>query len=589
MRHSGSGNDKTMMQHEMDACQETYTLEEILAEFRTEPLPPPESPPSQPPSGSGNIGRIYRRTRASVQGRPVRLGLCLVLTLCSLTLGVLRCEGLLEQFPSWTLLTYLEMSLLLCCTLLAADAIAGSLVELPRSGFQLTCLMPLLILLALADSILSLQAPRATYCPLVCLDLCAALHSAQLRDRALCSTLEPAKKGAGHVLARDPAFWKDQPGICACPWQEDAFLRSNRAGSEPERHLGICYAVFLMLCLLLAGLTSPTSPAGFVRILTAGAAAGTPLAGFLFWARPWAILTKQLQQQGAALYGWPGVKAMGSRLVVPIRQSDLFPGEHLKLNGMKIYSHFQPEHVIACAEAVLRAAGCSLAPLFQQLLAQRGAAPCTASRFRWYNLGGIGGEIDRTTLLVGNLRFMAAMGVELPAGTRVQQAVYVAIDGELAGLFAVHYAPARAVAEALHRLCRVRSAAPVLAAQDFLLTQSMLKSRFRLHKAQILVPDLDTQWAIGQQTPSEHACACLLTGQTSFPSLTLAVSGSQSLCSAARWGLALCLLSSLGGVLLVTLAAAVQATELLSLTCLLLYSLTWLLPGLLITGWTQNC
>lgn len=194
MRHSGSGNDSAMMQHEMDAGQETFTLEDILAEFRAEPLPPPESAPTPPPSGSGNIGRIYRQTRASVQGRPLRLGLCLVLTLCGLTLGVLRCQGMLEEFPNWTLLTYLEMTLLLCCTLLAADAIAGSLVELPRSGFRLTCLMPLLILLALADSILSLQAPRATYCPLVCLELCAALWGAQLRDRALCSTLEPAGK-----------------------------------------------------------------------------------------------------------------------------------------------------------------------------------------------------------------------------------------------------------------------------------------------------------------------------------------------------------------------------------------------------------
>lgn len=578
-----------MMQHEMDTCQESYTLEEILAEFRAEPLPPPESAPTPPPSGSGNIGRIYRQTRASVQGRPLRLGLCLVLTLCGLTLGVLRCQGMLEEFPNWTLLTYLEMTLLLCCTLLAADAIAGSLVELPRSGFRLTCLMPLLILLALADSILSLQAPRATYCPLVCLELCAALWGAQLRDRALCSTLEPARKDAGHVLARDPALWKDQPGLCQCGWQEEAFLRSNRAGSKPERRLGVGCAVSLMLCTLLAVLVSPTDAAGLIRILTAGAVAGTPLAGFLFWTRPWAILARQLQQQGAALYGWPGVKALGSRLVVPIHSNDLFPGEHLKLNGMKIYSHFQPEHVIACAEAVLRAAGCSLAPLFQQLLAQRGAAPCTASRFRWYNLGGIGGEIDSTTLLVGNLRFMTAMGVELPAGTRVQQAVYVAIDGELAGLFAVHYSPARATAEALHRLCRVRSAAPVLAAQDFLLTESMLKSRFRLHQGQILVPNLNTQWTLGRQIPTQHASACLLTGPTMFPSISLAVSGSQSLCSAARWGLALCLLSSLGGVSLVTLAAVAQATELLSLTCLLLYSLTWLLPGLLITGWTLNC
>ena len=135
----------------------------------------------------------------------------------------------------------------------------------------------------------------------------------------------------------------------------------------------------------------------------------------------------------------------------------------------------------------------------------------------------------------------------------------------------------------------MRSAAPVLAAQDFLLTESMLKSRFRLHQGQIWVPNLNTQWTLGRQIPTQHASACLLTGPTMFPSISLAVSGSQSLCSAARWGLALCLLSSLGGVSLVTLAAVAQATELLSLTCLLLYSLTWLLPGLLITGWTLNC
>ena len=108
----------------------------------------------------------------------------------------------------------------------------------------------------------------------------------------------------------------------------------------------------------------------------------------------------------------------------------------------------------------------------------RGGRRYALTQFRRYESGGVGGEIGADSVLAGSLRFMQSMGVDMPAGTRVGQAVYVAINGTLAGVFAIHYGVTRSAAESLGALAASRGVTPVIVAGDFLISESFLRSKF---------------------------------------------------------------------------------------------------------------
>ena len=74
---------------------------------------------------------------------------------------------------------------------------------------------------------------------------------------------------------------------------------------------------------------------------------------------------------------------------------------------------------------------------------------------------------------------MNLMEVPLPQGLNVKNAVFCAIDGELAGIFALNYTLPDTVFPSLTSLLRER-VGPVLATRDFNLIPAMLQQRFKL-------------------------------------------------------------------------------------------------------------
>ena len=56
----------------------------------------------------------------------------------------------------------------------------------------------------------------------------------------------------------------------------------------------------------------------------------------------------------------------------------------------------------------------------------------------------------------------------MPEGTKVKQAVYLSINGDLAGVFALNYAPASAARSSLIAAVRAKGLVPILATRDFM-------------------------------------------------------------------------------------------------------------------------
>ena len=110
--------------------------------------------------------------------------------------------------------------------------------------------------------------------------------------------------------------------------------------------------------------------------------------------------------------------------------------------------------------------------------------------FRIYDDDGIGAEIQNDSVLVGSLPFMRSMGVHMPDGTRVRQAVYLSVNGELAGIFALKYKPNLSTRAGLLDVLSNRSFKVVLATRDFLITPELLAAKYELPTETIPLPGL---------------------------------------------------------------------------------------------------
>ena len=153
-----------------------------------------------------------------------------------------------------------------------------------------------------------------------------------------------------------------------------------------------------------------------------------------------------------------------------IEDADLFPPQNVTQGGMKLYGSRPAPMVIGYANAVVQTAGSGLVPLFEQMMHDQNGRRYTVDSFRRYESGGLGATIRGDVVLMGSIAFMKLMRVRVPEGTRLKQAVYLSVNGELTAVFALNYAPAESVRAGLASVLRAGALVPVLATRDFMIT-----------------------------------------------------------------------------------------------------------------------
>jgi hypothetical protein len=256
------------------------------------------------------------------------------------------------------------------------------------------------------------------------------------------------------------------------------------------------------------------------------------------------------------------------------------------MNGVKFYGSRNPDEVVAYATALINADGGTMALLFQQLLDSRSGFHYDAENVRSYD-GGIGGEVQGESVLAGTLSFMQSMGVDMPEGTRVSSAIYVAIDGVLSGVFAITYNKVKTATVGLNTLCAYRGLTPVMTTNDFMLSDGFIRSRFGVNVKRMAFPEREMRDALAQREPEEDAPALALTTRDGLAGMAYAVTGSRVLKSATMVGAAIHLIAGVLGLLIMLVLTIVGATDLLTPTNILLFELIWMIPGLLVTQWTR--
>lgn len=479
---------------------------------------------------------------------------------------------------------------MLLAALLGSNQLVEGVADLLRKRFSLNTMLVFTFILCCADGIMGLQQLRIPCCAAFSLQMTMSLWNVyHVRNTKLgqLDTMRKAIKLDSVVAVED--YHEGEKGILRGEGRVEDFMNTFEQPSKLEKVQSV-YAIVALCLSLAAGIT-----AGVLHGISAGiqVAAVTTLAAIpasmhVVLSRPIAVLERRLHSVGTVLCGWQGVEGLSGKVLFPIDHHDLFPAGTVKMNGVKFFGSRQPDEIIAYATALIEADGGMLSPLFTHLLDSRNGMHYPAQNRVSYEGGGIGAEVNGEAVLAGSLSFLKTMGVELPEGIRVNQAVCVAIDGELCGLFAISYEKDKTAAAGMTSLCGYRELKPVLIGGSFMLSEKFIFEQFGVNPKRILFAEPEVGVALAEMKPEPDAPALALITGNGLQPFAYAVTGARTLKNAARTGMALHMAGGILGIVMMVVLAILGATQLLTPYNMFLYQLVWMIPGLLITEWTRS-
>lgn len=552
-------------------------------------LPEPSFPDTPPQELARKYGRGLKWMR-------IRVLLTFFLALLSLCQTVTPMVGLvwLPPLDQPQVQYWLCAGLLGAGMLLSADVLLTGLGRAFRLRFGMDTLAALACGFTMADAVeLATAGETGLRLPytLVCLaGLFFLLHGAYHKRCALrLSCRTAASSATPYRVTLDPRKWSEKDIYAKWSGGQEDFGSQIQADDGAQR-------IFRRFCpLLLLGdivfaLMASVGGEHPERLLWALSALFSATAAFgsaLAYGRAFHKSARRLTPIGAALAGWPGVSASRRGACVLLTDGDLFPPGYVELNGFKVMPDYPAERVVAYTATLIRDSGSGLAKLFHDQLRSMGGLLRRSGELTCHEGGGLSSTIRGDEVLVGSAAFMKLMKVRLPQGLNVKNAVFCAIDGKLAGIFALSYALPDTVFPALDALMQEK-VEPVLATRDFNLIPAMLQQRFKLAADKMAFPPVERRRELSDPEQIHDGVLTALLCREGLLPFAEAITTAKRLRWAARLGAVLCCAGSLLGMLLAAYLTSVGAYTSLSPLNLLIYMLTWLLPVWFLSGWVHR-
>ena len=487
------------------------------------------------------------------------------------------------------LVIFSQVLAMLISALLGSNLMLDSLGDLLKGRFTVNTLLTLTFAACLIDGVFCLKELRVPCCAAFSLEMTMALWARLQRHNTEMAQMDTMRKAVRlHGIVRVENYYEGKDGLLRKEGEVSDFMDTYKKMPSPEIVQSIYAVLSLLVCIgiaVFAGMLHGLSMG--VQILSTSLLVAVPASFFVSISRPMAILEARLHMVGTVLCGWEGVKDLCGKAVFPISDLDLFPQGSTKLNGVKFYGSRNPDEVVSYTTSVIHIAGGGLVPVFDQLLKSRNGSVYPVHSFRNYGDGGIGGEVDGLPVLVGTMAFLRDMGVEIPEGTMVSQAVYAAVDGELCAVYAISYAKMRSAAAGLVTLCGYRKLKPLKLSGDFMLTEDFLRSKFNVKTKRIAFPDRDTCQKLRQHPIDPEEPVLALTTREELVSAAYAITGARALRLSTKLGVIIHLIGGTLGLIIMLVLGYLGSTQLLTPANILLYQLIWAVPGLLMTEWTR--
>ncbi len=546
---------------------------------------------------AGPEKRFYELSELGVGKLQVAIFLSLLVALISAASTGMYALGMVQE-NRMRLMVFGQFLALLVSGLLSSFQMIEGVADLMKKRFTLNTLLAATFLVCCVDGILCLQQVRVPCCAAFSLMATMSLWSAYQRRNTEMSRMDTMRKAIRlDGLTACPDYIDGKKGFLRAEGQVEDFMENHAAPSKPETSLNR-YSLIAAFAALLIGISAgvlqgmaagvPVGISTGVQIAAVSLLAAVPATGFISHSRPTWILERRLHKLGTVLCGWQGVEGLCGKAVFPLTYDDLLPAGTVRLNGMKFFGSREPEQIVAYASAVMASGNSGLAGLFNQLLDSRNGRHYDACALCHYENGGIGGLVESEAVLLGTATFLKDMGIEVPDTAKVKNAVYVAIEKELSGLFALNYEKSLSASAGLTTLTSYRKLNCVFTGNDFTVTHGFLRSKFGIKPKRFVLPDYDTRDLLREKMPEEGAQSLVMTTATGLASLAYGVTGARALRTTCRWGTALHITGGVIGLLIMVLLVVLGALELLTPVNMFLYQLVWMIPALLITEWTRS-
>lgn len=538
---------------------------------------------------AGPEKRYYELSEKGVGKLQAAIFLCLLMVLLSAIATLMYATGTVPE-SRMRLMVFVQFFVMLVSALLGSYQLLEGFTDLFRKRFTLNTMLAVTFIACCVDGVFGLVELRIPCCAAFSLEVLMSLWSAYHKRTTEMGQMDTLRKAVRLDGVGKTADYHDgQTGLLRGEGQVEDFMDHYDTPAKPEKDLGTYGLIALGISVAAAVVAAVLHGISLgVQVLAVSLLAAVPATAFITVSRPMAVLEKRLHRMGSVLCGWQGVEGVSGKLVFPLEHNDLFPAGSCKMNGVKFYGDREPDEVVAYVTALIEAEGGGLVPLFTRLLDSRNGRHYDVENLNAYGSGGIGGEVNGEPVVAGNLAFMKEMGVEVPDGIRVDQAVYVAIDGELSGLFAITYSRARSSAAGLAALCGNRKLKTVLTASDFMLTESFIRNKFGVNTRRMEFPAPAVRAELASKKLEEGTQMYALTTDTGLAPIAYAVTGARSLKTAAKLGVIIHMIGGIVGLAMMAILAVLGAGHLLTPVNMLLYELVWMVPGLLITEWTRS-
>ncbi|WP_298017130.1 hypothetical protein [uncultured Dysosmobacter sp.] len=524
--------------------------------------------------------------RAEYKSRKSTLPLAAFLALVPTAL--LSAERYGVTVPYWSGDAKVQSLFLLAClalvSLLCRKVFAKGAEMLARKRCTSELLISVSALAAAADCAARLLLPERSaampYASISCLALVFALWGDSRESRGMYDTFRAA------AVDDEPPYLvtETERGACKQRGAVPGFYTTAMRDDAATLWQTAMLPVVLVASIVFAGLSSLGQGRGsdFLLNWSAILAGGATFALPLCWGLPWSKLARHLQKAGCAVAGWSGAEKVSRRRSMIVTDTDLFPPGTMQLNGVKVYGE-ELQKAVSYAASMARAAGCGLERLFDGLLRGELGHYEKVDDFSFYEEGGYSAAIRGESVLLGTASFMRKMEVRLPGDINLKTGIFLAVDRQLAAVFAVKYNPSENVDFAL-RMMRRSHITPILAARDPNITPALLKRKF--HKGvKVEYPDLTTRVAFSEVEQDRGLPRALLFREGLLP-YAETVAGSRRLCKSVRRATALSILGSAAGTLLAFYLVFQGKYDLLTPLALEMFLLLWTLPVLVMADWT---
>ena len=523
---------------------------------------------------AGSVNSLRIRTR---------LALFPLATILWVSLG-LPAFGALGTGLKVTSLACLVMQL--CIVMLGLDVFTAGIMSLVRGRPGMWSLAAVANIAAALDAAVAYGVGTAGWgypmCAAAALAMFFALWGALLEARALRFSSKALE------LAEDPMIVTAEGGVDGR--EGTVLLKSRRPAAgwlrrceEPdaaENAFSAAAPWLLLAALVLSLIAAAVSRRWtyFFRIFAAVCCAAAPAGSFIACPLPYFLLALRSYRMGAAVAGWPGMRDIGKSLGMVITDSDLFPGDSVKISSIRILDGSSPEEIIADAGSLIIASGSGLSPVFTELMRRNGCAMRRVEDFCCHEGGGLTALIAGEEVLCGSAGFMRLMGVLVPQKLADKRSVFVSVNGVLCGIFNIEYSPVKSVGRALAGCLKSRRA-PLFAVRDFLVTPMLLHKKYGVPAESFDFPLFSVRYAVSSTEPEEGSPVCALLGREGLGGFMEAAGCGRRCYLSAVLGTALSAIGSAVG-LIAAFALYVSGGALTAAWLLALYAL-FALPGII--------